>query len=59
MTLEKPKMMFHYFFNDVVFNTHADPIFIRKILTALEFKIFMPGSIICPAGHWFDDIFFI
>ena len=41
---------FKYFFNDVQMNVHADPIFIRKIVTSLEFEIYLPGSTIVAAG---------
>jgi len=40
-------------------NVTADPIFVRKIVTSLEFEIFMPGSTIVAAGQYFNDVFFI
>ena len=51
--------MFHFFFHDDVMNAHADPIFVRKLVTAFEFKVFMPDSIICHAGQPFRDVYFV
>ena len=51
--------MFSFFFHDNVMNAHADPIFVRKVVTSLEFKVFMPDSIICHAGDPFRDVYFV
>ena len=50
---------FKYFFNDIQMNVHADPSFVRKIVTSLEFEIIMPGSTIIATGQYFDDVYFI
>ena len=58
-TLRSCKRMFSFFFHDSVMNAHADPIFVRKVVTSLEFKVFMPDSIICHAGDPFRDVYFV
>ena len=58
-TLKSCKRMFSFFFHDGVTNSHADPIFVRKVVTSLEFKVFMPDSIICNAGDPFQDVYFV
>ena len=50
---------FKYFFTDVNLNHVADDILIRKVLSALNFVVYVPGSVIVNAGQNFDGVYFI
>ena len=51
--------MFYFFFHDVVMNLHADPVFIRKVVSGLDFRVMMPGSIIVHAGQPVKYVYFV
>ena len=57
--LSKPIKQFEYFFNDYNDNVHADKVFIRKICTNLEVKIFSYDEIVISAGKLFDYLYLI
>ena len=58
-TLMSNYLMFRYFFNDYEQGAHPDRVFVRKILSSLQSKVFMPGSPIVQAGQFFNEMYFI
>ena len=50
---------FEYFFMDKDSLNLPDKVFVRKILSSLQSKVFMPGNPIVRAGQWFNEMYFI
>ena len=51
--------MFEVFFVDKDSSITPDKVFVRKILSSLQSKVFMPGNPIVRAGQWFNEMYFI
>ena len=49
---------FFFFFNDVNTQNFADPLFVRKMLSAMDCAIFLEGSTVVECGKHFTDMYF-
>ena len=58
-SMMKTYEMFEFFFVDKSTGFAPDKVFVRKMLSSLRSKVYMPGNPIVQAGQWFNEMYFI